>query len=262
MIDKTRQRSNGLGSFQRSTCAFGGSFPVSHLPISGRHCSIASALYHLSWNAGAWTFTYSSHSLPCTEASSDSVMRCPVVKYPGTRVLCQMCAYLLVGNVSFCPTSCDLCVNLNTGVCRDPGLGKLDSFVNGDSSKCVCLSACHVCSTTSICNIRTYPCPTMASCFMLFDVGCTVRLERPQGIWGTGYMGNIDALAHAEHPVDFSDAQPVQNIRHESLETHILDSGYVFGPLEVVRSPILTTLARIVHKILCDFTQSSPCAIC
>lgn len=42
------------------------------------------------------------------------------------------------------------------------------------------------------------------------------------------------SLAHAKHPVNLLDAQPVQDIRHESLESHVFDTCNVLGPLEIV----------------------------
>lgn len=60
------------------------------------------------------------------------------------------------------------------------------------------------------------------------------------------------SLAHAEHPVNFRDAQPVQDIGHQGLETHVFDPRDVLGPLEIVRCTIFPALAGIVHD--CRFT--------
>lgn len=56
------------------------------------------------------------------------------------------------------------------------------------------------------------------------------------------------SLAHAKHAVNLLYAKPVQDIGHESLEAHILDSGNVLGSLEVIRSSVLTTFPGIVDN--------------
>ena len=56
-----------------------------------------------------------------------------------------------------------------------------------------------------------------------------------------------NSLAHTQHTVDLGDAEPVKDIRHESLEPHILDAGDVFGPFEVIRRPILPAFPSVVH---------------
>lgn len=55
-------------------------------------------------------------------------------------------------------------------------------------------------------------------------------------------------LAHAQHAVNLGDAEPVQNVRHQRLETHVFDTGNVFGTLEVIRGAILASLAGVVHN--------------
>ena len=62
-------------------------------------------------------------------------------------------------------------------------------------------------------------------------------------------------LAHAQHSVDFLDAQPMKNVWHQSLESHILDACNVLGSLEVIRSSIFPTLAGVVNHC---FSISSP----
>lgn len=66
---------------------------------------------------------------------------------------------------------------------------------------------------------------------------------------GGGAIGHVvhHSLAHAEHPINLGDAQPVQDIRHQSLEAHILDPRDVLGPLEVIRCAIFPALASVVH---------------
>lgn len=55
------------------------------------------------------------------------------------------------------------------------------------------------------------------------------------------------SLAHAEHPVNLGDAEPMEDIGHQSLETHVFDAGDVLGPFEVVRRTILSSFPSIVH---------------
>ena len=38
----------------------------------------------------------------------------------------------------------------------------------------------------------------------------------------------------------------MQDIRHESLEAHVLDTGNVLGPLEVVGRPVFPALSGII----------------
>lgn len=73
------------------------------------------------------------------------------------------------------------------------------------------------------CLVRsTHPCPTMASCFMLEIGDASDReAEGDSGVDGGWKQGCTcaartlrDSLAHAEHPVNLGDAQPVQDIRH------------------------------------------------
>lgn len=56
-----------------------------------------------------------------------------------------------------------------------------------------------------------------------------------------------DSLAHAQHAVDLGDPEPVEDVRHEGLEPHVLDAGNVFGPFEVVRCAIFPAFPRVVH---------------
>lgn len=53
-------------------------------------------------------------------------------------------------------------------------------------------------------------------------------------------------LAHAQHAVNLFDTQPVQDIRHQSLESHVLDSRNVLRASEVLRGSIGTALSGIV----------------
>jgi hypothetical protein len=86
-----------------------------------------------------------------------------------------------------------------------------------------------------------YPCPTIASCFML--------RESQRFAAGNIFVG-VDILAHTHHPVDLCYAKPVQNVWHECLKSHILHSCHIFGPLKIFRCSIGTALSGIVNEIL------------
>lgn len=60
-----------------------------------------------------------------------------------------------------------------------------------------------------------------------------------------GQPGN--SLAHAQHPVNLGDTEPVQNIRHQSLEPHVLDAGDVLGPFEIIRGAVFSAFSGVVH---------------
>ena len=42
------------------------------------------------------------------------------------------------------------------------------------------------------------------------------------------------SLAHAKHSVDLLDAEPMEDVRHQSLESHVLYACNVLSALEVV----------------------------
>jgi len=46
-------------------------------------------------------------------------------------------------------------------------------------------------------------------------------------------------------------------IRHQCLEPHILDTGNVFGSLEILARPIFSSLACVVHEIFGYLTEST-----
>lgn len=69
-------------------------------------------------------------------------------------------------------------------------------------------------------------------------------------IRGLGASVARNLLAHAQHTVDLGDPEPVQNIRHEGLESHVFDAGDVFGPFEVVGCTIFSTFPRVVHHCI------------
>ena len=47
----------------------------------------------------------------------------------------------------------------------------------------------------------------------------------------------------------------MQDIGHESLETHVLDTSNVLGTLEVLARPVFASFPGIVHEVLGHFTQ-------
>jgi hypothetical protein len=83
-----------------------------------------------------------------------------------------------------------------------------------------------------------YPCPTIASCFML---------QESQRFAARNTSVGVDILAHTHHSVDLCYAKPVEDVWHQCLESHVLHSCHIFGPLEVFRCSIGTTLSGIVN---------------
>jgi hypothetical protein len=61
-----------------------------------------------------------------------------------------------------------------------------------------------------------------------------------------------DLLAHTQHPINLLDTEPVQNVRHQCLKSHVFDTCNVFCTLEVLRGTVQSTLSGIVDKILCQ----------
>jgi hypothetical protein len=59
-----------------------------------------------------------------------------------------------------------------------------------------------------------------------------------------------DLLAHTQHSVNFLDSKPVQNIGHQSLESHILHARNILCSLEILRGPVRSTLSGVVNKVL------------
>lgn len=64
-------------------------------------------------------------------------------------------------------------------------------------------------------------------------------------------------LGHAQHAINLGDAQPVQYIRHQSLEPHILGACNHLGALKVFAGSVGATLSSIVDQVLCHFAQCS-----
>lgn len=59
--------------------------------------------------------------------------------------------------------------------------------------------------------------------------------------------GMADVLAHAQHAVNLGDAQPVEDVRHQRLEAHVLHARHVLGTFEVVGGAVFATLASVIY---------------
>lgn len=79
----------------------------------------------------------------------------------------------------------------------------------------------------------------MASCFILTYMLAMSRSSRANTL-----------LAHAQHSVNLFDAEPVKDIGHQCLESHVFHARDILRSLEILRSAIQSTLPCIVHKIL------------
>src|SRR5205814_4412855 len=66
-------------------------------------------------------------------------------------------------------------------------------------------------------------------------------------------------VAHRHQPVDTPNAQPVQNVRHQFLEAHVLHAGDAFGAQEIVVRAVaaLLPLARVVDQELGHLAQGA-----
>lgn len=58
------------------------------------------------------------------------------------------------------------------------------------------------------------------------------------------------SLAHTQHPVDLLDTEPVEDIRHQRLESHVLHPRNILCPFEIFRGAVRSAFPRIIHKIL------------
>lgn len=63
-------------------------------------------------------------------------------------------------------------------------------------------------------------------------------------------MWKDDSLAHTQHPINLLDTEPVKNIGHQGLKSHIFDPSNILRSLEVLRSTIQATLSSVVDKVL------------
>ena len=55
------------------------------------------------------------------------------------------------------------------------------------------------------------------------------------------------SLAHTQHPVNLLYPQPVQDIGHQRLKSHVLDSGNIFGALKIIRGSVGSSFPRIIN---------------
>ena len=62
----------------------------------------------------------------------------------------------------------------------------------------------------------------------------------------TGHDRVVFHIAHADHVVDLLDAEPVQDVGHEGLETHVFDSGDDFSATEVFIGAVTTAFSEVV----------------
>lgn len=100
-------------------------------------CYFGQFCYGGRYRSGGEEETYSSQLLPLTAASSSSVIRCPVVKYPSTRGQ-SVSPTVSLGTVWGSNTGKLTCgnfgINLDSRVCRNPRLGQLNSLMDGNAS--------------------------------------------------------------------------------------------------------------------------------
>jgi len=64
-------------------------------------------------------------------------------------------------------------------------------------------------------------------------------------------------VGHAEHSVNLGDTQPVQDIWHQSLEAHVLDTGNILSALEVLAGTIFASLSGVVDEVFGDLAKST-----
>ena len=62
-------------------------------------------------------------------------------------------------------------------------------------------------------------------------------------------------IAHRNHVVDLPDAQPVQDVRHERLEAHVLHACNQFRCTEVLVRRVAAALAEVVDQIFGHLTE-------
>lgn len=60
----------------------------------------------------------------------------------------------------------------------------------------------------------------------------------------SGQCWSYSHIAHRNHVVDLLDSQPMQDVGHECLEPHILDTSDELGRLEVSISAVTATFLR------------------
>ena len=56
-------------------------------------------------------------------------------------------------------------------------------------------------------------------------------------------------VAHGDHVVDLANAKPVQDVGHECLESHVLDTRNELRRAEILVRRITATLAQVIHEV-------------
>ena len=56
-------------------------------------------------------------------------------------------------------------------------------------------------------------------------------------------------VAHRHHVVDLLDPKPVQDVRHERLEAHVLHACNELRRLEVLVRGVASALTKVVHQV-------------
>src|SRR5262249_23910867 len=100
------------------------------------------------------------------------------------------------------------------------------------------------------------------------DLGLDLRprVRRDHGVGQRHALVDADALAdegvalhvaHGGEAVDAGDAEPVQHVRHQLLEAHVLHAGDAFCALEIAVGPVaaLLPLAGVVDQEFGDFAE-------
>lgn len=123
---------------------------------------------------------------------------------------------------------------------------------------------------------------TIASMDLCFNLNTAVgrdeflRNRNPLVDWNALFNDSIVLhVGHAKHSVNLGNAEPMEDIGHESLESHIfhasnvlsskgvskftsLHTGYFHLPLKVFRGLVRSALPSIVDQIFGNFAQCSP----
>lgn len=103
----------------------------------------------------------------------------------------------------------------------------------------------------------------MASCFMsdCREAERSVRINNisldVRVLAGVGKLGG-DWTHHGDHVIDLLHSQPVQHVRHQRLEPHILYPGDQLGGLEVPVGGISASFARVVDEV---YVEGGPDAV-
>ena len=95
----------------------------------------------------------------------------------------------------------------------------------------------------------------------LLAVHLDLRVERDQPVGDRHLLDDLDALRaqrvvlHVRHrhpAVDAADAEPVEDVRHQLLEAHVLHAGDAFGAVEIGLGAVAAglALARVVDQEL------------